>query len=334
MEDEINSSDSNVHKKVGFFGKLFAFIVCIIIGIVAGQYEGVFAGIFVCLASWGWLYFNVLKYRPKTREDVLYEQNLEVERTLLRPYKKKILYFGALLLFSNIIIFAVTKEFGLLVLLDTLCAVSFLYFSSKLKNNSDKIDRETIAQEMGFMFTQKGDTSLLHEKLIRFGTDIEVSNLFAGMVENFSVTIFDFRYRWMKKASYEVTMLEITNIKRCPNMLIVSKDSTFGETLNVENIFPNVTVELEGNFSNYFNLFVESGAEDEIRQFLTPDIMVALIDTMPELNFAFFDDKIYVVLSSNSDHGFLKDDFINQVNKAKFIISKWSLTLSKMEFHR
>lgn len=334
MNEKNNLADSHPRKKVGFFGKLVALMVCIVIGIVAGQYKGVFAGIFASFASWGWLYFNVLKYRPKTREDVLYEQDLEAERVLLRPYKKKILYFVALLIFINIIIFAATKEFGLLVFLDSFCVVSFLYFTAKLKNNSDKIDRESVAQELGFIFTQKGDSSLLHEKLKFFGTDIQVSNIFSGIVENFPVMIFNFRYQWMKKVSHEVTLLEITNTKRCPNMLIVSKNSSFGETLVVQNIFSGVSVELEGSFSNHFNLFVESGAEDEIRQFLTPDIMVALIDTMPELNFAFFNDKIYVVLSSNTEHGFLKDDFINQVNKVKFIISKWSLPLSMMEFNR
>ncbi|MBP9752037.1 MAG: hypothetical protein KBD19_04215 [Candidatus Moranbacteria bacterium] len=331
MQNKNNSSiNPDNPKRTSFLVKVFAFLFCIIFGIAVAHYDGAGDGIIFGVGLWAWIYYNVLKYRPKTKGDILHEQEMRLQRNLFRPYLKKVIYFFLIVGIGNVALYLVTREPGLLGALGMVIFVLFLLFFSRIRNNASKESRQLVASEMGFAFSQTDDILSVHEKLRTLGQEPRITNVFSGIIEGYPVRIFDFYYKWMKKASYEATLLEITNSRRCPNMLILSKSDAFGETFDATRFSPGVSVRLEGDFSNHFALFVENYAEDEIRQFLTPDLMVALIDTMPDLSFMFFDDKVYVVLSNKSEHGFLKDHFVEQVNKARFIITKWSLTLSKI----
>lgn len=331
MQENIDEQDLSSPKEIGFLGKFLALILCLVCGVIAAHYKGTFSGIFVTVCVGGWVYFNVLKRGPKTREDILYEEQLELQRKAFNTYKSRIPYDLIVFVFVNLVVYFITRNIVLLIFVDLVFLGAWSFFISKSKNNSEVKDRITIAQELGLTFSQSGDTLFVHERLQHVGANTQISNVFSGKIESLPIAIFDFYYKWMKKTANKVTVLEITNTKNCPNMLIISKSDSFGETIKIENFFQGVKVDLEGNFSEHFDVFVESGAEDEVRQFLTPDMMVVLIDSMPELSFMFFDNKVYVVLSTAA-FGFLKNDFVHQVNKVKFIISKWSLTLSKMEF--
>jgi len=332
MQNNNPSIDSNAPGRAGLLVKVAAIVFCVVSGIVVARYYGVGYGVILGIGFWVWIYYNVLKYRPKTQGDILHEQEMHLQRSLFRPYRKWIMYFFLIVGISNAVLYLVTRELGLLGVFDMASIVLLLLFLSRIRNNAAQESRKSVASEMGFEFSQTGDILSIHEKLRTFGQDSRITNVFSGVIEGYPVRIFDFSYTWMKKAAYEATLLEITNSRKCPNMFILSKSDAFGETFDSTRFFSGVPVQLEGDFSNYFDLFVENYAEDEIRQFLAPDIMVTLIDTMSDLSFVFFDDKIYVVLSNNSEHGFLKDHFTEQVNKARFIVTKWSLTLSRMNF--
>lgn len=282
-------------------------------------------------------FYYYLRARPKTKADALNEKELEIQRAVMRPYIKHIVLVVLGVLVLNIIIYALTKNSGFIFIFDFVALFSAVVVASSLyrkqRRGKDTENMVAVSREMGFAFSPVGDISTLHERLLVLGQEPEksrITNVFSGTLEGYPTRIFDFYYVWLKKAAYTATLLEITNSRKCPKMLIVSKKDDFGDTFTPSSIFPCVVVKLEGNFSDYFSLFVESGAEDEIRQILTPDLMVVLIDTMSDLSFMFFDDKLYVVLTNNSEHGFLKDDFVNQMNKAKFVMTKWSPTLMRM----
>lgn len=332
MQNNNPSIDSDAPRRAGLLVKVAAILFCVGSGMAVAYYHGAGYGLMLGIGFWVWIYYNVLKYRPKTQGDILHEQEMQLQRNLFRLYRRWIIYFFLIIGISNAVLYLVTRKLGLLGVFDMMSIVLLLLFLSRIRNNAGQESRESVASEMGFEFSQTGDISSVHEKLRTFGQDSRIGNVFSGVMEGYPVRIFDFSYAWMKKAVYEATLLEITNSKKCPNMFILSKSSAFGETFDATRFFSGVSVQLEGDFSNYFDLFVENYAEDEIRQFLAPDLMAALIDTMSDLSFVFFDDKIYVVLSNNAEHGFLKDHFVEQVNKARFIITKWSLTLSKMNF--
>jgi hypothetical protein len=310
-----------------FFG-----ILTIAIWIHQGAIGGIFSGTLFSL----FLYRNVLNSRPKTGADILYEPSLEIERDVVRPYTKQLIYIFIIILIADVILYALTRNVtSLLTLffLEILALVSYYLFQiQSIHRYRDNQAKQDAAQEIGFTFSPTRDITAIHEKIRAIGSNPQITNIFTGNLQGFPCMLFDFHYVWMKKASYEVTILEITNEKLCPNMLIISKSHSFGNTFNLSAMFPGIPVTLEGSFSKYFSLFVERGSEDEIRQILPPDLMATLIDDMPDLSFLFFDNKVYVILGNDTGHGFSKDNFVAQIAKANAILDKWSLTLTKMTF--
>lgn len=315
--------------------KLAAILILILI-IVLLFWANFLAGIIAAIILPVHFFFH-LRARPETSTDVLREKELEIQRTVMRPYIKPIslIILGVVVL--NITFYTLTKNSGLLFVIDFILLflgiiiVGNIY--GKRRRKMDVEDMTVVSREMGFVYSPVGDISTIHERFLALAQEPEKSqstNVFSGIIEEYPTKIFDFYYVWMKKAAYTTTVLEITNSRKCPKMLIISKNDEFGDTFSPSKIFPCVSVELEGNFSDYFSLFVEPGAEDEIRQILTPDLMAELIDNMPNLSFMFFDHQIYVVMTNNSNHNFLKDNLVNQVNKVRFIITKWSPSLARM----
>ncbi len=319
-------------KGASFFVKLLVFLFCLAGGVIIARYKGVGNGLILGTVAWIFLYRNILRYQPKTKEDLAYEQMLLEDTALFKPYTKKLLIFFIIVVSANIFLFVLTRNLGAPVFLDMFSIIAVIFFFVSVKKASKNDARTQLAREKGFSFAVSGDSSSLPEQLQALGKNLKLSNVFSGTLTSYPVRIFDFDYEWMREASYSATMLEVTCLKQCPKMLIISSNDAFGETFKVPTLFPGLSVQLEGDFSKSFSLFVEAGAEDEIRQFLPPDIMAILMDTMPEFSFMFLDNKIYFVLSNNSERSFSKAYFLAQLAKAELILAKWELTLSRMEF--
>lgn len=318
--------------RVGIVGQIIFSLLFLALAITIAHYKGVFMGIVSGIIFSWWLYQNMFRRQLKTKADVLYEQEMEVQRNIFRPYARIITYFFLVTFIGNIGLYFITEDSEFIAILDFIAATAFLAFLHIIMKRSGRQDIvSTTMSQAGFTLTSDGDILSTHEKIRFLGPCISMGNIFSGSIGGFPARIFDYSYEWMRDASYTVTFLEVTNVRKCPNMLIISKSDTFSETIIPDKIFPGIPVQLEGNFSEHFSLFVEGGAEDEIRQFLPPDLMAVLIDRMPDLSFLFLDNKIYIVLSNNSERGFLKDYFLEQIDKARFILGKWAVTLSRME---
>lgn len=325
------SSTTNEPKKTTLMVKAVAFLFCIGLGYVATRYVGIGYGILFGVATWVWLYSIVLKDKPKTREEVLYEEEMETQRRLFRPYAAYVGYFFLTLLFGNAGLYAVTRNWNHLFFVDVVASIVFLVGFYFLSRKQGAPGMKEIAGQMGLDYAPLGDVSSVHQNLHSIGKDIRIKDVFSGTLEGYPVRIFDFYYTWMKDASNMVQLLEVTNNRLCPSMLIISKQDSFGETFDASRIFSGVAVDLEGDFSKYFSVYVEQGSEDEVRQFLTPDMMAVLIDTMPELSVLFFGDKLYVSLATNVEASFSKKRFEEQIEKVRFILSQWSPTLSRIK---
>lgn len=331
MQNEITGVGTE-KMRVGVVGRMFFISLFLVLAVTIAHYRGSMAGIGSGIIFSWWLYRNMFRRQLKTKADVLYEQELKIQQDLFKPYIKYILSFLFITIIGDAVLYLITREAESLIIFDVILAILFLVFLYVMRERLGSRDvMATTMNQIGFTLTSDGDVSSVHERIRSLGQDVSMGNIFSGTIGGFPARTFDFSYEWMKNASYAMTLLEITNSRKCPNMLIISKDDAFGETISLDRIFPGVPVQLEGNFSEHFSLFVEVGAEDEIRQLLPPDLMTVLIDRMPDFSFLFFDNKIYMVISNNSEHGFLKDYFLEQIDKAKFILGKWAVTLSRME---
>ncbi len=331
MQDEITSVGSE-KAKIGVVGRIFFALFFLALAIVITHYKGVLAGIGSGIVFFWWLYQNVFRRQLKTKADVLYEQELKSQRASFKPFIQYIGWFLLVIVEGGGLLYVVTRDAGALIIFVTIVSIVFLFFFYLLRGRLSGKDTITVAMnEVGFACTSGGDISSLHNRIRSLGQDISMGSIFSGNIGGLPARIFDLAYTWENKVGYAMTLLEITNVRNCPNMLIISKDDAFGETISPDRIFPGVSVQLEGNFSEHFSLFVEVGAEDNIRQLLPPDLMAVLIDKLTDFSFLFFDDKLYMVISNNSEHGFLRDYFLEQIGKAQFILGKWAVTLSRME---
>lgn len=317
---------------VGIIGRIIIGLLFLVLAVTIAHYKGLLSGIGSGIVFSWWFHRNIVRRRFMTESDVVDAQALAVQQKNFRPYAKYLVLFLLIVVIGDGILYLTMKEPVAIVVFDSIVSIVFLVFFYALRSRLGRQD--TVAEAMsqaGFTFASGGDVSIIHNRIRSLGQDVSVGNIFSGNIEGFPARIFDFTYAWENKAGYAMTLLEITNERNCPNMLIISKSDGFGETISPKDIFPGVPIQLEGNFSDYFTVFVEAGAEDEIRQFLPPDLMAVLIDKMPDFSFLFFDNTMYIVISNNSDHGFLSDYFLEQVVKARFIVGKWAVTLSKIE---
>ncbi len=299
--------------------------------LLIAYYKGMGSGIFAGFVFAVFVYLNVLRSKVRDKQDELHGEETKIRCKIFSPYKKRFLYALLVVVLLNMIFYAFARWWEMLILFDMIFLVVFLGFLSKIRLDAGKKEMLAAAQEMGFVYLPIGDVASIHGRLQTLGQDLRLVNVFLGTIDGRPARIFDFYYKWMKKAAYEATILETADIGTCPCMLIISKADAFGETFVPSKLFPGVYVRLEGDFDKYFTLFVEHDAEDEIRQILTPDIMAVLIDKMSDLSFMFFDNSAYVVLTNNSEHGFLKENFVEQVNRARFVIAKWAPALSRMK---
>jgi len=131
----------------------------------------------------------------------------------------------------------------------------------------------SFVQSLGMLYNEDGDATTLSPKLRTGFLDIRMNKVVSGQVENFTFRLFSMYYKWMKHAANVVLVLELSLNRNVPSMLILSLEDEFYQTLVPAEFSAGVEVRLEGDFNSHFQLFVQEGAEDEIRQLLTPDLI-------------------------------------------------------------
>jgi hypothetical protein len=185
-------------------------------------------------------------------------------------------------------------------------------------------------QKIGMSYQEKGDELSLAPKLNAGFQKTKITNIVSGHLDLFPFRLFNFYYVWTKKGANLVLMLELSLPKAIPSMLILSRQDEFYQTLTPAKMEADTKVRLEGNFNEHFAVHVQAGAEDEIRQILTPDLMLALIEEMPRFSFLFLDDKLYIELDKY-DQGLFSEEYLQeQINKAHLIINKWKESLARL----
>ena len=320
-------------KQMGPFGKIVSVILVLIVSVplvlIAKAAGGTYLALAVSFLIVGWLYKNVFKKQRLTQSDRLHEKEMEKVRSDIAPHSSKLVIVLLLLIAISILTFFYSST-GMFFIVLFFSILGYLAFFYRFAYGTRKSERRGAAETLGFTFSEKGDANTVHRQLLSLGSKASVSNVYQGNLEGFPCRIFDFYYVWMKKASYSATILEVTNVQTVPNMLILSKEDSFHETITPSKIFAGVSVDLEGDFSEYFSVFVQADAQNEIRQILTPDHMATLIDSMSTFSFLFFDEKVYIVLTDNSVHGFLKEHFLERFEQSKSIVQKWKFVLERM----
>jgi hypothetical protein len=87
-------------------------------------------------------------------------------------------------------------------------------------------------------------------------------------------------------------------------------------------------LQLEGDFNQFFNVFVQEGCEIEALEVFTPDIMQILIDDYKEISFEVVGSSLYIYVRKTIGN---KSDLYKMYDIARFFIEKINPKLSEIK---
>lgn len=87
-------------------------------------------------------------------------------------------------------------------------------------------------------------------------------------------------------------------------------------------------ISLEGDFNEYFTLYVPKGFERESLQIFAPDVMAKLIDNSKQFDLEFFGDHLYIYSSKTID---TKQELGSIYNLSKILITELAPVLERLK---
>jgi hypothetical protein len=156
---------------------------------------------------------------------------------------------------------------------------------------------EEFGKSIGFNYTKSAGMETVSGKLFQTGHSQSICDVLTGVYQNISMRIFTlcFTIGYGKGShSYSYTVFESTLDKVVPDILLYSKlyQGVISDFLSGDE-----TVELEGDFNQYFKLRVPKGQEEEAYKIFAPDVMADLIDKAQNVSFEFVGNKLYIYAS-------------------------------------
>jgi|GEM_PF-2155367 len=215
-----------------------------------------------------------------------------------------------------------------------LLVAPILLFSSwvyKLKTQFEAAFLEEFALANHYDFNKDGTIDETYGSIFRLKGRQTVSDVITGTYEGNSLRLFLYELivgsgRYQQR--YSDTVIELDLHGQLPNLLMINKKSRFGR-INLTGAFGiKNTVQLEGDFNQYFTLFAPKGNEVEALEVFTPDTMALMEDESMHYTVEFAGNRIYIYCN-----GFItKSDNLNQVFAlAKQLIEKLAPLASRLK---
>jgi len=237
------------------------------------------------------------KPRPADSEAML--QNIESVQTSTASYFKKYLKEHLFLSVIFILLVAALALFSPNLFLAAIFFIIVAVYSFFYKN-AQHIFMEQIAEKLKYGYSRIGNLDELTGNLFRIGHSQRMEDVISGKYQNLPIRIFNYYFSigyGKYRRNYQHTVFEIKLDTLLPNIVLLRKQR-FLSFLNNVDIKPLIgskeKISLEGNFDNYFSLYVPEDFEIEALQIFTPDIMADFIDKFQALNMEILGDKMYV----------------------------------------
>ena len=174
-------------------------------------------------------------------------------------------YWGYLVLFGVVAIGIVVyiKLYGIFDIISLLMPVLFfgmgyIYLWNIAYKKLQHTFMQQFAQSIGYSYTPMIDIKTLNAKLFTLGNNRRIYDVMTGVYQNRPVRIFNFEFsipEGRSSISITYTTLEVTTKNSLPNIILNSKDKNF-ISRSVYKPDSNEHVMLEGDFNNYFSLYV------------------------------------------------------------------------------
>lgn len=97
------------------------------------------------------------------------------------------------------------------------------------------------------------------------------------------------------------------------HLLAISKGGNLDQLNPTIGVTAMDTVSLEGDFGNYFSLYIDKGQDFELRYLLDPEAMTYVVDFCHKYHWEIIDDVMYIVAKSIPAKDNLVADFIAQI---------------------
>jgi len=175
--------------------------------------------------------------------------------------------------------------------------VGYCYLWNIAYKKLQHVFMQQFAQTIGYSYTPTIDIKTLNAKLFTLGNGSgRVLDVMSGIYKTRPVRIFNFDFSipgGKTPMNITYTVLEVTIENSLPNIILNSKDKDFVPKA-IYKPDNNEHVMLEGDFNDYFSLYVPKGFETDAYTIFSPDKMVTLIDKAKNFSFEFNGNHVYI----------------------------------------
>jgi hypothetical protein len=209
-------------------------------------------------------------------------------------------------------------------------ALPLVIFSAWYYGLQNKFEAEFLsqfAQANGFTFSKTGQVDELYGTIFRMKGRQDISDIITGSYKGLPLRIFLFELTvgsGRSQQTWQDTVFEIDFSVQLPSLMVSKKSHNLtGNGLDVAGNFNGSKLQLEGDFSNNFDLLVPNGLQIEALQIFTPDVMEILQNLKDDFrSVELSGNKIYIYVNGYiSKSSVLESAF----QLAKTLINKLSL---------
>jgi len=262
---------------------------------------------------------------PIIKEDIE-----SVSKSTLLYIRKNYAIFAAFFLIVIIVSFWVSLHWKVYNLFFFPVFLAFLAYGYVQKNIRHAFMRQ-FAKANNFSYQKQAPLEQFSAPYLEMGHSRKIEDVISGKYLGLPICFFTFSCTigYGRNAKHVIfTACEIHYKTNLPRIFL---DALRHDFLNAD-IFTKPSygeiISLEGDFNEYFTLYVPKGFEREALQIFAPDVMAKLIDNSKQFDLEFFGDHLYIYSSKTID---TKQDLSSIYSLAKILITELAPVLERLK---
>ncbi len=269
---------------------------------------------------------------PTTTESLgpeIVDVELSFRTTLVRNYLKTIIIWIVAGLVWGYLIFYFFgySERTLMVSLIPLFGL-FIYLGIIRERVVSKFYQQ-FALANGYTYSKIGTGIQGEAGLFQVGESRIYSHVVSGKFQNHPIAFFNYQYTTgsgKNRSTHQFTVFELDYGHQLPKVFLRSDKNWLSFIMPMFDT--RKRLKLEGDFDDYFDLFVEKKFEIEALQIFTPDVMHQLMTDWKKMSMESINDKIYIYIPGQVTKKSILDSMHSM---AKYLIDKLAPVIQGME---
>lgn len=189
------------------------------------------------------------------------------------------------------------KGFGYII---GLPFILFFGWLARLRKQFEDAFLEEFALAKQYTFDKNGTIDETYGTIFRLTGRQQVSDVVTGKYGDNSLRLFLYELTvgsGQYQHKYQDTVIELDLHGQLPNLLMVNKHSKYGQLGIAGEFGIKNTLQLEGDFNQYFTLYAPKGNEIEALEVFSPDTMALMEDASKHYSVEFAGNRIYIYSS-------------------------------------